>query len=104
MDIADENALCEQWRRETIRLNTIVDEEYKEAQNHAYELGLKRGMEQSFKTCLWAKNERDLELMDTECGELHLINITNDKDFKFCPYCGRTINCLDEPYNKTESV
>jgi len=42
MNVSDENALCEQWRRETTRLNTIIDEEYKGAQDHAYNLGLKR--------------------------------------------------------------
>lgn len=38
--------------------------------------------------CVWSKNPRDPDLMDTGCEELHLINVSNDKDYSFCPYCG----------------
>lgn len=103
MDIEDINTLTEKWHFETNCLNEKIDDAFRKAQDYAYELGLKRG-KQEVVTCLWAKSERDPELMDTECGELHLINTTNDKDYKFCPYCGRTINSLDKPYNKTESI
>lgn len=46
MNKADTNELTEYWLRETRRVNDKVDEAFKEAQDHAYALGLKRGKEE----------------------------------------------------------
>lgn len=46
MNRSDENALCDYWHRETKYVNDKVDEALKEAQNHAYDLGLNRGKEE----------------------------------------------------------
>lgn len=46
MNKADENALTEYWHRETRYVNDKVDEAFKDAQDHAYALGLKRGKEE----------------------------------------------------------
>lgn len=45
--------------------------------------------------CIWSKNPRDAELMDTGCEELHLTNVSNDRNFKFCPYCGNEIKLAE---------
>lgn len=42
MNKADENALTEYWHRETRYVNDKVDEAFKDAQDHAYALGLER--------------------------------------------------------------
>ena len=46
MNVADEQTLTFYWNRETSHLNGRIDDTFREAQNHAYELGLKRGVEQ----------------------------------------------------------
>ena len=44
MNKQDENALTEAWHSDTNWLNGKIDEFFKAAQDHAYALGLKRGM------------------------------------------------------------
>ena len=46
MNKADTNELIEYWHRETRYVNDKVDEAFKDAQDHAYALGLKRGKEE----------------------------------------------------------
>ena len=46
MNKADTNELTEYWHRETRYVNDKVDEAFKDAQDHAYALGLKRGKEE----------------------------------------------------------
>jgi len=46
MNNADTNELTEYWHRETRYVNDKVDDAFKDAQDHAYALGLKRGMEE----------------------------------------------------------
>jgi len=46
MNKADTNELTEYWNRETRYVNDKVDEAFKDAQDHAYALGLKRGKEE----------------------------------------------------------
>lgn len=47
MNKADTNELTEYWHRETRYVNDKVDDAFKEAQDHAYSLGLKRGKEEA---------------------------------------------------------
>lgn len=44
MNQQDLNTLTEQWYSDTNRLNEKIDEFFKSAQDHAYSLGLKRGL------------------------------------------------------------
>lgn len=44
MNQQDLNALTEAWQSDTNWLNEKIDEHFKSAQDHAYALGLKRGM------------------------------------------------------------
>lgn len=46
MNKADTNELTEYWHRETRYVNDKVDDAFKDAQDHAYALGLKRGKEE----------------------------------------------------------
>ena len=43
MNQGDLNALTEYWHRETNYVNEKVDDSFKQAQDHAYALGLARG-------------------------------------------------------------
>jgi hypothetical protein len=45
MNEADTNELTEYWNRETRYVNDKVDDALKDAQDHAYALGMKRGKE-----------------------------------------------------------
>lgn len=45
MNKADTNALTEYWHRETRHVNDKIDAALKDAQDHAYSLGLERGKE-----------------------------------------------------------
>jgi hypothetical protein len=44
MNEADQQQLTDYWDRETRYVNEKIDDSFKLAQDHAYELGLKRGM------------------------------------------------------------
>lgn len=46
MNKADMNELTEYWHRETRYVNDKVDEAFKDAQDHAYALGMQRGKEE----------------------------------------------------------
>jgi len=46
MNKADTNELADYWHRETRYVNDKVDDAFKNAQDHAYALGLKRGKEE----------------------------------------------------------
>lgn len=43
MNVQDEQTLTDYWNRETSLLNEKIDDAFREAQNHAYGLGLTRG-------------------------------------------------------------
>ena len=47
MNQQDLNALTEYWHRETNYVNEKVDDSFKQAQDHAYSLGLARGREEA---------------------------------------------------------
>ena len=46
MSDRDNAELTEYWRRETMYVNVKIDDAFKNAQDHAYALGLKRGRQQ----------------------------------------------------------
>lgn len=47
MNQQDLNAMAEYWHRETRYINDKVDDAFKDAQDHAYQLGWKRGREEA---------------------------------------------------------
>lgn len=59
MNKQDENALTETWHSDTNWLNEKIDSYFKIAQNHAYALGLARGLKATDLT-----NEEILELAE----------------------------------------
>lgn len=59
MNKQDENALTEAWHSDTNWLNEKIDSYFKSAQNHAYALGLARGLKATDLT-----NEEILELAE----------------------------------------
>lgn len=72
MNKQDLNTLTDHWHSETNSLNTKIDEAFKQAQDHAYELGLKRGQAEG-------KEIRDelltaLRIAEGSVGDLDALN------------------------------
>jgi hypothetical protein len=49
--------------------------------------------------CIWVFNDDGGGFFDTECGEAFCFDGGSiDKEFKYCPYCGRKIEESDCPF------
>lgn len=70
----DVESLTDYWRRETIHLNDRVDAAFKEAQDHAYALGLARGKSEA------AQNQQATDTASTRGAVGVLLQLLREAD------------------------